>query len=156
MRNTDLGKRSAVLSGVVVGMLMEGILVLGEVGHGPVEGGHVQLVDGLGVGGGEDADGAAVEGVVEGQDGQGRRPRGLVPETAPQLQLRRRNSASLFTLPSQFTPLSKEPGCCLTYHVFDESRFISVFVGASTTHLRCNFIHPVRGNLHWNHRFILL
>jgi muconolactone delta-isomerase len=46
------------------------VLVDGEGGDGPVEGGHVQFVDGLGVGGGEHAHGASVEGAVEREDAE--------------------------------------------------------------------------------------
>ena len=56
--------------GVLGGVFLEGVFEEGEGGLGPVEGGDVELVDGLGAGGGEGAKEAAVEGGFEGEDGE--------------------------------------------------------------------------------------
>lgn len=51
-------------------VLLERVFEEREGGLGPVEGGDVELVDGLGAGGGEGAEEAAVEGGFEGEDGE--------------------------------------------------------------------------------------
>lgn len=65
-----LRQAAAVLLGVLALVLLQRVLVHREAGDGPVEGRHVQFVDGLGVRGGQYAHGPAVECALEGQDGQ--------------------------------------------------------------------------------------
>lgn len=66
----DVGEGVGFGFGVLGGVFLEGVFEEGEGGLGPVEGGDVELVDGLGAGGREGAEEAAVEGGFEGEDGQ--------------------------------------------------------------------------------------
>lgn len=54
--------------GVLLDVLLERVLEQGESRLGPVKGGDVELVDGLGAGGGEGAEKATVEARLEGED----------------------------------------------------------------------------------------
>ena len=67
-----------LLGGVLRRKLVERVLEGREGGLGPVEGGDVELVDGLGAGGGQTAEEAAVEALLEGHDGHVGGTRGLV------------------------------------------------------------------------------
>lgn len=66
----DLVEAGLLDLGVLLGVLVERVLELGEGGLWPVEGGDVDLVDRLGARGGQSAEQAAVEGRLEGQDGE--------------------------------------------------------------------------------------
>lgn len=66
----DLGEGSLLGLLVLLDVLLERVLEEGEGSLGPVEGGDVKLVDGLGAGGGEGAKQTAVEGGLEGHDGE--------------------------------------------------------------------------------------
>lgn len=66
----DLLEAALLLGGVLLDVLLQRVLQLGEGSLGPVEGGDVQLVDGLGAGGGQGTEKTAVEGRLEGQDGE--------------------------------------------------------------------------------------
>ena len=57
-------------SGVLGGMLIEGVLELGEGSLGPVKGRDIELVDSLGAGSRQGTKEAAVEACLEGQDGK--------------------------------------------------------------------------------------
>lgn len=72
---------------VLLDVVLERVLELGEGGLGPVKGGDVELVDGLGAGGGEGAKEAAVKGRLEGEDGQLGGAGGLVVHARGQLLL---------------------------------------------------------------------
>lgn len=65
-------------SGVLSSVLVKRVLELREGGLGPVEGGEIELVDGLGAGGRERAKQATVEGALERENGELRRARRLV------------------------------------------------------------------------------
>lgn len=66
----DLLEAALLLGGVLLDVLLQRVLQLGEGSLGPVKGGDVQLVDGLGAGGGQGTEETAVEGRLEGQDGE--------------------------------------------------------------------------------------
>ena len=66
----DLVEGGLFSGGVFLGVLVQGVLQGGESGLWPVKGGDVELVDGLGTGGGEGAEEAAVETGLEGEDGK--------------------------------------------------------------------------------------
>ena len=74
----DFVERSLLGGGVLSGVLVERVLELGESGLGPVEGGDIELVDGLGAGGGQRTKKTAVESGLEGENGELRRTGGLV------------------------------------------------------------------------------
>jgi len=61
----NLLQATLLLAGVLLGVLLERVLELREGCLWPVEGGDVQLVDGLGAGAGERAEKAAVEATTE-------------------------------------------------------------------------------------------
>ena len=64
----DVGERVGFSFGILGGVFLEGVFEEGEGGLGPVEGGDIELVDGLGSGGREGTEEAAVEGGFEGED----------------------------------------------------------------------------------------
>lgn len=66
----DLGEGSLLSLLVLLDVLLQRVLEEGEGGLGPVEGGDIQLVNGLGAGGGERAKQTTVEGGLEGHDGE--------------------------------------------------------------------------------------
>lgn len=66
----DLGKGGLLGLLVLLNVFLQRVLEQREGGLGPVECGDVQLVDRLGAGGGERAEQAAVEGGLEGHDGE--------------------------------------------------------------------------------------
>ena len=74
----DFVERRLLGGGVLGGVLVKRVLELGEGGLGPVEGGDVELVDGLGAGGGQRAEETAVESGLEREDGELGRTRRLV------------------------------------------------------------------------------
>lgn len=74
----DLGEGGGFSGGVLLSVLLERVAQLREGGLGPVEGGNVELVDGLGPGGGEGAKQAAVEARAERQDRQALRGAGAL------------------------------------------------------------------------------
>lgn len=81
----DLGQAALLLGGVLLDVLLQRVLQLGEGGLGPVKGGDVKLVDGLAAGGGQGAEETAVEGRLEGENGQVGRTRALVVHGGEQL-----------------------------------------------------------------------
>lgn len=83
----DLVEAGLLNLGVVLGVLVERVLEQGEGRLGPVEGGDVDLVDGLGARGGQRAKQTAVESRLEGQDGQRRRAGRLVVHGGVELLL---------------------------------------------------------------------
>ncbi|KZL84320.1 hypothetical protein CI238_13243, partial [Colletotrichum incanum] len=74
----DLVEGGLLGGGVLLGVLLERVLEEREGGLGPVEGGDVELVDGLGAGRRQGAKEAAVEARAEGEDGEVGRSRGFV------------------------------------------------------------------------------
>lgn len=83
----DLVEAGLLDLGVLLGVLVQRVLENGEGRLGPVKGGDVDLVDGLGAGGGESAEQAAVEGRLEGQDGERGRAGRLVVHGGVELLL---------------------------------------------------------------------
>ena len=86
-QSLSLRQAALLLLRVLFGMLLQRVLQGGERRLGPVEGGNVQLVDGLAAGSGQTAKETAVESLLERQDRQVRRPRGLVGHGARQVLL---------------------------------------------------------------------
>mmetsp|Transcript_1177 Transcript_1177/g.3407 ORF Transcript_1177/g.3407 Transcript_1177/m.3407 type:complete len:405 (-) Transcript_1177:234-1448(-) len=109
--------KGRVLLGRVLGcVLRQWVLEAWEGHRGPVEGGDVQLVQRLGARCRHAAHEAAVEGAVEGEDGQRRRTGGSVLHAGSHILLRRRFVAALAS------------------HVADERGLERVLVGAGAAH----------------------
>ena len=83
----NLGQATLLLGSVLLDVLLQRVLQLGEGGLGPVKGGDIQLVDGLAAGGGQGAEETAVEGRLEGENGQVGGARALVVHSGDQLIL---------------------------------------------------------------------
>lgn len=100
----NLLEAALLLAGVLLGVLLKRVLELGEGSLRPVEGGNVELVDGLGAGGGQRAEETAVEATTEGQDGHVGRARCLVVHRAGDVLLGELNVVSttlLLSLPHE-------------------------------------------------------
>ena len=66
----NLSQAALLLGGVLLDVVLQRVLQLGERGLGPVKGGDIQLVDCLATGGGQGAKETAVEGRLEGENRQ--------------------------------------------------------------------------------------
>lgn len=69
-KTVDLSKASLLLGSVLLGVLGERVLESREGSLGPVEAGDIELVNGLGAGGGERTEATTVEGVGEAHNGK--------------------------------------------------------------------------------------
>ena len=116
--------------GVVGGVLVQRVFEEGEGRLGPVEGGDVEFVDGLAAGGGEAAEEAAVEGVLEGEDGQVGRAGCLVAHGAREFLGREVDVGSA----SLVAPLPHECG------------FVCGFVRVGAGHGGEDLVEPFRGD----------
>ena len=111
------GQAAVVLLLVLALVLLQWVAVHWEAGNGPVEGGHVQLMDSLGVCGGEDSHGATVKGALEGEDGEGRGAGRLIDHARLHLLLAEGHVLSALLLPVAY-----------------EHVLVGVLVGARSAH----------------------
>lgn len=127
----DLCERIGLGLGVLLNVLLQRVLELGEGSLRPVEGGNVELVDGLGAGGGERAKQTAVETGLEGQDGELRSTRRLVVHGSLHLLLGKLNGrATSLLLPPPH-----------------ESCLVCRLVGVGTGHGGEDLVQALGGNL---------
>lgn len=126
----NLIQAALLLSGVLLDVVLQRVLQLGERGLGPVKGGDIQLVDGLGAGGGQGAEETAVEGRLEGENRQLGRSGTLVVHGGEQLLL---------------TELDLR-ATTLQLAVVHEGRLVGSLVGIGASHGGENLVQALRGS----------